>query len=79
METKINSICQLPLEITYNNIDAVLTFSKDRAYRVTIAYLEKHNLVYCLLYETGSFYVVGESEEKAVIKMYNLLKEKNII
>ena len=79
MEKQINRIYQLPLEITYNNNDAVLTFDKHRNYNVTIAYLQRPNLIYYLLHETGSFYVVGESEEEAVIKMYNLLKEKNII
>jgi hypothetical protein len=79
METQINSISQLPLEITYDGVDAVLTFDKQRDYNVTITYLQRPNLLYYLLHETGAFYVVGESEEEAVIKMYNLLKEKNVI
>lgn len=29
--------------------------------------------------ETGAFYVVGKTEKEAVIKIYNLLKEKNAI
>lgn len=79
MEKQINRISQLPLEITYDNVDAVLNFDKHRDYNVTIAYLQRPNLLYYLLHETGSFYVVSESEEEAVMKMYNLLKEKNII
>ncbi len=79
MEEQINSISQLPLEITYNNTKAVLTFNKYREHKVTISYFQRPKIMYYLLHETGAFYVVGETEKEAVMKMYNLLKQNNVI
>lgn len=79
MEKQINCISQLPFEIIYNNTRAVLTFNKYREHKVTISYFQRPRIMHYLLHKTGAFYVVGKSEEEAVMKMYNLLKEKNII
>jgi hypothetical protein len=79
MEKLINNIFQLPGIITYNNIGAFLSSNDHSNHKVKIAYHQLDNFRYYLLHETGAFYVVGESEEEAVIKMYNLLKEKNVI
>jgi hypothetical protein len=79
MKTQINSIFQLPGIITYNNISAFLSSNDHSNHKVKIAYRQLDNFRYYLLHETGTFYVVGKSEEEAVIKMYNLLKQKSII
>jgi hypothetical protein len=79
MEKQINSIFQLPLRITYNNIGAYLVVDEHSKHKVKIGYVRLDKFKEYLLHETGAFYVVGKSEEEAVIKMYNLLKEKNVI
>lgn len=68
-----------PPIITYNNIDAYLVIDVHNNHKVKIAYFRLDKFKNYLLHETGAFYVVSKSEEESVIKMYNLLKEKNVI
>ena len=79
MQKEINSIYQLPYEITYNNIEAFLSYNDHHGHKFTLYYLQIDKWNAYLLHETDAFYVVGKTKEEAVIKMYNLLKEKNVI
>ena len=79
MEKQINSISQLPFEIIYNNIEAFLSYDTYRGKRIKLYYLQTNKFKDYLLHETDAFYVIGKTEKEAVMKMYNLLKQKNII
>lgn len=78
MEKQINNIFQLPYEITYN-IEAFLSYDNHCRHKFRLYYIQIDNFKNYLLHETDAFYVICKTKEEAVIKMYNLLKEKNVI